>query len=81
MLEGPKSARGAYGVEEGERAAPPPHREEEREARGEARGAVGGRGGREGEEAGRGILRGRRDTAAPRGVKVVSFEDHIDKFH
>ena len=63
-------------MEEGERAAPPPHREEEREARG----AVGGRGGREGEEAGRGILRGRRDTAAPRGVKVVSFEDHVDKF-
>ena len=81
MLEGQKSARGAYGVEEGERAAPPPHREEGREARGEGRGAVGGRGGREGEEAGRGILRGRRDTAAPRGVKVVSFEDHVDKFH
>ena len=35
---------------------------------------MGGREGKEGEGAGREILRGRRDTAAPRGVKAVSFE-------
>ena len=54
--------------------------EGEREARGEVRGAVEeGRGGRGGEGAGRGISRGRRDIAALRGVKAVSFE-HVLSF-